>query len=367
MSILIAFIPLLLVILGLYLAGQLFIHAWPKIKRKYLFYYFLALITVIFISSFILLNFLNHSLLNLSFILGAVLFGALTQLMIFGGLFFLINLLIKKSSWLKNKFPGFKQKKLARFFIILSLCFFVLGSYNAFFPKVKNITLNNWPSETSGLKIVHLSDTHLGLFYPAFYLENLVKKVNKLEADLIIISGDLFDGNDKNLNKYIPALNKFKATTIFVPGNHDHYLDNNQVSKIISQTNIIELKDEAYITMNLEIIGFDYVNEKNKNNLNNREIINLNKEKKYPRIVVNHEPINQLESNNLEANLMLSGHSHRGQIFPFSLITRLIYGKYAYGLANYENMITYTSAGIGTWGPPMRTLFPGEIILFKID
>lgn len=358
---------IILTIAGHYFAWQLILQAWPKLETKK--YYILAFFVVssfIFVGSFALLHIVESSFLAVVYVIFAVLFGLLSQLMLFGFIFFIRSILLKNSTYLKSKciFPNIK--KVARSFMIIVVLFFLLGTYNAFFSRVKTIELNageiNYPEEE--IKIVHLSDLHLGAIYRPIWLESVAKKVNKLEPNYIVISGDLFDGSDLKLAEFIPALKVFSAPVIFVPGNHDVYIFKDEILATTEAAGIITLSDEAMLMDNIEFIGFDYVSHEESNI--RRSIKNLSTSKENYRIVVNHVPVDQAEAYALGTDLMLSGHAHRGQIFPFSLVTNWIYGKYAYGLEKYKEMLVYTSAGVGTWGPPFRTIMPGEIILFKL-
>ncbi|MCF7795079.1 metallophosphoesterase [Patescibacteria group bacterium] len=336
-----------------YFAGGLIYNAFNFKKRKYLAYLIPVFLTCFFVFANILINYENHVVFNYLYIISAFLFGFLTQILIFGTIFYFL------------KYFFTKKNLLAKTFFLLAIIFFLLGVHNAFFPRVKNIEINNLNNYDNSIKIVHLSDLHLGLIYQPFYLENLVVKVNNLNADVVVISGDLFDGNDIKIRKFIPILKKFSSTVIFVPGNHDQFIDKNTLTNIVSEAGFFELKDEALNIEGIEFIGFNYLDDKDSNI--RREINNIKINKENLRIVINHVPVDQAEARALKADLMLSGHAHRGQINPFSLIVRYIYGNFSYGLSNYKEMITYTSAGVGTWGPPVRTLFPGEIVVFDIN
>lgn len=353
-----------LVFSGHYFAWKLILAAWPQLKsKKYFILAPLIIITLGFLGSFSLLNasVASHYLAYL-FVSFAILFGYLSQFMLFGFIFFFRSILLKTWPWARMNciFPD--PKTVARIFLIIITFFCLLGSYNAFFPRIKTINLSSFNEATKGTKLVHLSDLHLGAVYRPFWLERVVKQVNRLEADYIIISGDLFDGSDRELAEFIPALSGFKAPTIFVSGNHDSYIFGKEVFNTTEAAGLITLADRAQVFKGMEVIGFNYLSNEDSNL--RREIADLDLENSYPRIVVNHVPVDQAEALVLNAKLMLMGHTHRGQIFPFSLATNWLYGKYAYGLEQYEEMITYTSAGTGTWGPPFRTLFPGEIIVF---
>ncbi|MDX9779293.1 MAG: metallophosphoesterase, partial [Patescibacteria group bacterium] len=364
MSMLPFFAFFLLVFLGHFFAYKLIIIAWPGIfKKTWLVGLMLAAVTLLFFASFISLNIWPYSFIAYLYVLAAILFALLTQLMLFAFIFCLRLLLLKYWPWFKRNCLLPDPKSTARLFFFLAIVFFLLGTYNAFFPKVKTITLDAFSPETKDVQFVHLSDLHLGAVYRPFYLSNLVRRVNALRPDFVIISGDLFDGSDKGLEEFISPLSVFEMPVIFVPGNHDTYLTDMAVNETVKAAGFIHLVDEAILQSNLEIIAFNYLSNQDSNL--NRTINNLDADQAYPRIVVNHVPVDHKEANDLGAKLFLSGHAHRGQIFPFSLVTSLIYGPFAYGLEQYENMITYTSAGTATWGPPIRTIFPGEIILFS--
>ena len=127
---------------------------------------------------------------------------------------------------------------------------------------------------------------------------------------------------------------------------------------------MITLSDRAAILSGIEVIGFNYLNR--YDSAMRREIKDLSEQGEATRIVVNHVPVDREEALSLKAKLMLSGHTHRGQLFPFSLFLNFLYGRFSYGMENYQGFTNYTSAGTGAWGPPLRTLFPGEIIKFVI-
>lgn len=366
MSVLPIFLFFSLVIIGHYFAQLLLANAFPSLKkRKIVVILVLVLITVMFLNTLVLLNRFQTSFLMSTHFVSAVLFGLLTQLMFFGFLFFIRKMIIKLWPFVKRNCILPDPKSAARLLLICAGIFFLLGTYNAFFPRLKTIILPAFSEELKGKSFVQLSDLHLGAIYRPAWQQRISKRVNSLAPDFIIISGDLFDGSDQSLSEYVESLDLLEQTTIFVPGNHDSYVFGSEVEEIVKEAGLVYLSDRALEVAGIEIIGLNYLSNKESNL--DREIENLAAEKTKPRIVVNHVPVDQAEAYNLKADLMLMGHVHRGQIFPFSLATSLIYGRYAYGLSSYQEMITYTSAGTGTWGPPLRTLFPGEIILFKFE
>jgi len=354
-----------LVILGHYFAWHLALSACPRLKnKKYLLLAIFISITLIFLGDFIYLHQNDAPIFSYIYVVSAVLFGFLSQLMLAGATYYILILGAKIFISKKEYFQEVKSM-LAITFLVLAAILFVLGSYNAFYPRVKNITLDNWLPELKGKSVVQLSDLHLGAIYRPAYLQRLVKQVNDLNANMIIISGDLFDGSDEHLSEFIQPLSELSAPTIFVAGNHDTYVSEEEVSNTVSAAGFINLNDDAIIIDGLQIIGFKYSGREDSDQ--RREIKDLDSGEHFAQIVVNHVPVDQAEAKALDANLMLSGHTHRGQIFPFSLVINFIYGRFAYGLEDYEGMTVYTSAGTGTWGPPLRTLLPGEIIKFNFE
>ena len=356
---------LLLVILGHYFAWYLCLAAFPRAYRhRFWLLTAFIVITFIFLGDFIWLHQSDGPFFQYLYVFSAVLFGLLSQLMLFGLLFSIREVLLKYWTWLRLHCILPQPSSAARLLLIFAGVFFILGTYNAFFPRVKTIILSGWPEELKGKSFVHLSDLHLGAVYRPLWLQMIANKVSSLNPDFVIISGDLFDGSDEHISEFIPTLRNLPSPTIFVPGNHDYYVPEDAATETALAGNLIFLSDAAVRIDGLEVVGFNYVGRDDSGL--NREIKDLSDEQ-LTRIVVNHVPVDQAEAKALDASLMLSGHTHRGQIFPFSAFVRLLYGRFSYGLENYEGITTYTSAGTGTWGPPLRTLFPGEIIRFVIE
>jgi hypothetical protein len=86
-----------------------------------------------------------------------------------------------------------------------------------------------------------------------------------------------------------------------------------------------------------------------------------------PSILLAHRPVNLTVAEAKGISLQLSGHTHRGQIWPWNLLVSRIYGRFAYGLSRLNRMQVYTSSGVGTWGPPLRVGTQSEIVLFRFE
>jgi len=307
-----------------------------------------------FIISLFLVRAHDSLVVRLFYILFSLAMGLLFYLTIFA-IFYQSSKIIKFS--LSNNI-------LARIGVALAVILFVVGLFEAGISKVKDISVNmaGLPTNWQGKKIVQISDIHLGGIYGLGFLRRQVAKVNALNPDLIVITGDLFDGSEGNLTGVSPELAKLKASNgvIFITGNHDTYLGLDKVEPILKNAGIIVLRDEAINLNGLEVIGLDFA--KFSGDTNARNIKNLDPNFKGARVLLNHVPTDIAFAKSLNVDLQLSGHSHRGQMFPLSLMTQLIYGKYQYGLHTEGAYNIYTSSGLGSWGPPVRTFNQAEIV-----
>jgi len=258
---------------------------------------------------------------------------------------------------------------LVLFVFIIALAWSIYGFANAFNPKIKEVemTLNNLPPAWSGKTIVQLSDLHLGAINRTKFLKNVVTRTNNLSPDLIVITGDLFDGEAGDESIFIPLLNQFQAREgiFFVTGNHDYYLGKDGVLKVLGQTKIQVLQDQMQVVNGLQIIGLDYGNFNGRSDLS-AALNKINFSKDRASILLYHAPIGLDTVKNSGINLQLSGHTHRGQIFPFNFLTQLIYHGHDYGLFHEGNFWLYVTSGVGTWGPPMRSGSNSEIVKIKL-
>ena len=315
----------------------------------------LILVCLGFIVAMILSRFSGSQLVIIFYIIFSLALGLLFYLTIFAILFQIIKLLgINIDSLL-----------LARIGVALSLILFIIGLLDAGFPRVKNISVHlaNW----QGKRIVQLSDVHLGSIYGISFLDKQITKVNALNPDLIVITGDLFDGTENRLDTFGPELAKLKAKNgvIFVPGNHDTYLGLDKIAPVLHQANILMLRDQAITIDGLEVIGLDlHLLTKDDNN---PAVKDLRAYTGQARLLLKHVPMDVAWAKNLHIGLQLSGHSHNGQMFPLQMLTYLFYGKYQYGLHTDGAYNIYTSSGLGSWGPPVRTFNQAEIVNITIN
>lgn len=320
----------------------------------------LIILPISFFISSIFAHYYENLITRIYYVISVVWLGALVNLI-------LAAIII----WLSIGFGKMINYKAdTRFLSILlfsmAIIWLIYGLWNAANPQVKivDIKIKNLPQEWKNKTIVQLSDLHLGYINGAEFLDNIVNKVNEINPDLVVITGDLFDGTDGALASAVGPLSRLKAKngSYFITGNHETYLGINKVLPILKEANIKILNNEMVEMDGLQLIGIDYSAK------NIGEIIksqrNFNSEKFS--ILLYHSPIHIKEAKENGIDLQLSGHTHKGQIFPFGYITKMIYNGYDYGLKTEGDFNIYTTNGAGTWGPPIRTGNKPEIAVIRL-
>lgn len=287
--------------------------------------------------------------------------------------------LIKLTFWLAGLIGlDLNQQIIGAAIFSLAVLFSIYGFWNAFNPRIKSVDvkIKNLPLEWQGKTIVQLSDIHLGHIHGAGFLRDIVEKTNSQKPDLILITGDLFDGMDGDLSVFVKPLSDLEAKNgvFFVTGNHEAYVGLERVMAILEQTDIKVLNNEFVDIEGLQVIGLSYSLGGDSAGVageisNEAKIISSLSgfEKNKSSILMYHAPANIDQAIDSGVDLQLSGHTHDGQVWPLNIFTRLIYGSYNYGLRIKGDFSIYTSSGAGTWGPPMRTGNTPEIVSIKIN
>lgn len=218
------------------------------------------------------------------------------------------------------------------------------------------------PNLKRDMKIVQLSDMHIGSIRNSGFIKKIVKKINILNPDIVLITGDTADGSAKLHPYMFDALNEIKIPVFLVIGNHETYEGLDNVFEVLKTTNIEILQNEIVEFEGLQIIGVNYSIERNylKKILPQIEI-----DKSKPSILMYHVPTEIETANEHGIDLQLSGHTHKGQLFPFNFLVRLVF-PYFNGLYDYKGTQLYVTQGTGTWGPPMRFGSRNEITLIKL-
>jgi predicted MPP superfamily phosphohydrolase len=229
--------------------------------------------------------------------------------------------------------------------LIISL-YAIFNAYSLHVKEVK-IPINGLGSD---FRILQLSDVHIGPIRNQAFIEKMVDKCNSIPSDLVVITGDLFDGSSQIKEGIVEALNKIKGPVIFIPGNHDYFQGLPEVLKALERTNIRILRNQVYQMGELQILGVDYSYQR-QHLEKTLKSLSFNKEK--PCLLLYHLPDEIDSASKAGVDLQLSGHTHHGQFYPFNLLVKIRF-PYLKGLYKHEETFLYVSPGTGTWGPPMR-------------
>lgn len=226
--------------------------------------------------------------------------------------------------------------------------------------EIKNSKLGSFKKP---LVITHLTDIHWGLFIRNRELNNIVNLTNKLNSDILIMSGDIIDAQGVISKELLENLKNLRANLVklIVFGNHEYFFNKAELNKVFEGSNIKILFNEVVdVNEIIQVIGLDYYNTNNLKSI--KEKTDISKFK----ILVTHKATINKESLKL-FDLQLSGHTHGGQFFPITILTKMIF-DYNYGIYKFnEDKILYVSSGTGTWLPPLRFLTRPEIVVFKIN
>jgi len=234
-------------------------------------------------------------------------------------------------------------------------------------PKVKKLTvpLANLPPEASGYKIAQLTDIHIGPTLGAEFLTTVVRDTNALSPDLIVITGDLVDGNVDQLRERVAPLDDLNAPdgVWFVTGNHEYYSGADEWIAHIETLGVRTLRNEHVDVRGLfTLAGVDDHREAKRLPGHGEDIPRAvaGRDASKPLVLLAHQPKAIDEAAAHGVDLQLSGHTHGGQIAPFNWLTK-IETPYTNGLYQVGKTWLYVSPGTGYWGPPMRIGTTSEI------
>lgn len=248
----------------------------------------------------------------------------------------------------------------------------VAGIFGYFSAHTVNVEVVKLQSDKlkHPLKIVQITDLHLGLLSSEKHIDSLVKKINAIEPDIIVSTGDLVDMQLDHIQGLAEQLSLLNATLgkFAVYGNHEVFAGLEQSNQVINKAGFELLSNSGrHLRNNVTIVGVDdpAVSGRFNSDLNDdKKILKPYSNGDYI-ILLKHQPRVDERSTAL-FDLQLSGHTHGGQIFPFGLLTKLVY-PIGFGLTQYDkNTRVYVSRGAGTWGPPMRIFAKPEVTVFKL-
>jgi predicted MPP superfamily phosphohydrolase len=273
-----------------------------------------------------------------------------------------------------RNFAGISLSPRTSFFIPLVVCLAIglYGYFEAIRIRTEHVTIitPKIPKEASGFRIAQISDVHLGLIVRQERLKRILEQVKAANPDILVSTGDLVDGQMDDLSKLAGMLSEINPSygKFAVTGNHEFYAGLGLSLNFTRQAGFTILRGEGVNVSGLiNIVGVDDPADGRNNpsiQISEKTLLS-NLPQHYFTILLKHRPVLSKDAAGL-FDLQLSGHTHKGQIFPMTLFTRLSFPNLA-GLFHLQNnAYLYVSRGSGTWGPPIRFLSPPEVTIVEL-
>jgi predicted MPP superfamily phosphohydrolase len=255
--------------------------------------------------------------------------------------------------------------------LALAMLVSVYGYFDAQNIRMERLVIqtDKLPQGTDGITIVQISDVHLGLIIRCDRLVSILEVVKAAKPDIFISTGDLVDAQINHLPGLRELLQDIQAKhgKFAITGNHEYYAGLDAALEFTRHAGFTMLRGEARDIGPIVIAGVDdrtSVQMKMGRPVTDHDVLSKLDRKKFV-LFLKHQPHPDENAIGL-FDLMLSGHTHKGQIWPFTYISRRAHplhaGRYDVG----KGSVVYTSRGTGTWGPPIRFLSPPEVTVIEV-
>ena len=217
------------------------------------------------------------------------------------------------------------------------------------------------PQLVRNINIVQISDVHVGSRSSRF-LARVVKRINKLSADYVFITGDLIDGRNIS-ERELSALANLEAPTYYIIGNHERYVDLEAICTRLRNLGVHVLRNESHTLGDIQLVGIDDAESKTQV----RTVLpTMDAMPDKFRILLYHRPDGVREAAAWGVHLMLCGHTHHGQIFPVNYLVKRFFPRFR-GSYREDDLLLYISPGTGTWGPMLRLGSRSEISMIRLS
>jgi predicted MPP superfamily phosphohydrolase len=324
-----------------------------------------GILTVSFITSMLIGMKFNNIFTRIFYYISAAWLGCI--------LYFFIASLI----YILYLFVGEPSSLVAFGLFAIALGIGVYGLMNAAHIRTKHISISipgidkRWLGRTA----LFLADLHLGQIYGKQFVEKIIHKIQNLNPDVVFIGGDVFDGTSVDVDNVLQPFSQYKpALGIYaVTGNHEEFRDNSHFLKAMKKAGMRVLMDEKVEVEGVDIAGVDYMNTTSAKKFDEvlgkmmQQSQNTNQDAHKKTILLKHVPMHNNVAAEKGISLQLSGHTHKAQVFPFSLLTPIIFQGFDYGLKSLEKLQVLTTSGVGTWGPPIRVGTQSEIVIITFN
>ena len=226
-------------------------------------------------------------------------------------------------------------------------------------PYVKTIRLTS-PNLSKPVRFVQITDVHIGSRSCTF-LEKIIFRINRLNPDFLCITGDFIDSSGIEEDQ-LQSLRSVTGPVYFCIGNHEKYEDLPQILERLQNLGIKVLRDQGtHYRDDIQVLGID--DDEDPLQVEKR-LTHMSVDSDCFKLLLYHRPQGLEAAADAGIDLMISGHTHNGQIFPSNLIVGRVFERIV-GMYQLGQSRQYVSQGTGTWGPPMRLGTRAEITLFE--
>ena len=244
----------------------------------------------------------------------------------------------------------------------------IYGVFNASSPRLRyfQVKLAGLPESWRGKTAALVSDLHLGPVRGAGMSRRTVEALNHLNPDIVFIPGDFYDGTTADLPAMAAPWKELRVRlgAYFVAGNHEQFRDDAPYFNALQGAGVRILHNEKVVIEGLQIAGVHFADTVQPARYH-QVLRNMQIDSSCASLLLSHAPSRLGVPEQEGISLQLAGHTHGGQIWPYTWLTNRIFGRYVHGLSRFGRLTVLTTYGIGTWGPPLRVGTIPEIVLIE--
>jgi len=356
------------------------VHFWGGLATSWTVKLVFCLLSVSFVAASLRGWYSYHPLVRIFYSVSAIWLG-------FASFFLLASV----ASWIADGVStlaglGWRPALIADAALGAAIAASLYGILNAAFPRVTRITvaLDNLPPQWRGHTAALVSDLHLGHMRNVRFVRRVVNELLALQPDIALVAGDLYDGvaGDfeklagpwKALTSLSPSPGQPEAVAphkpafgvYYIAGNHEEFYRNAEYLPPLLRSGVRVLDNEKVEIDGLQLIGVHYRDavqpEKYRSILQSMQL-----DRSRASVLLLHAPVRLAISEEEGISLQLSGHTHGGQFFPWTLVAKRVWARFNHGLQRVGNLQVYTTYGTGTWGPPLRVATKPEIVMITFE
>lgn len=278
----------------------------------------------------------------------------------FGWLLFITPLLVLYD--LLSIFLTLPKEQSGIFLIALSFLLCVISIIQAYWVRSKHVRIV-LPKLKKKVRVAMTCDLHLGNFHGNRLLKHTVQQINKAQPDFAVIVGDLVDDSKPLYKEELNELHKLVVPTFFSMGNHEWYYGEKKIMDLIKHTPLRVLRNAITEICGVQLIGIDFPHQGSFKEAHPLQHLSLDPNK--PSILLHHAPDHFDIAVKKNIDLVLAGHTHKGQLIQYAIVPWLMF-RHVAGLHKKENTLMYISQGTGTSGVPMRFGTMSEVTILDL-